>query len=134
MRPRVPLTGSPPSTRTPGTAPAAPISTASDQAVPEDEAQDRPFLAVLLRRGGGDDDALGVDHLAHDAAGAVGRRQQDLRLLVGQRQHAVVDQLAGRDRLQAAEQRVGRRVRAGQGDAQPAEQRGEQRVEPAGAA
>ena len=39
------------------------------ETVPEDEAQNRSFLPVLLGCGAGDDDALGVDHFAHDAAG-----------------------------------------------------------------
>ncbi len=46
---------------------------------------------------------------------------------------ARVDELARGDRLQAAEQRVGDGIRAGQCDAEPAEQRREERIEPAGA-
>src|SRR5262249_26133321 len=46
------------------------------EAVKEDVAQNAPFLAVPARRGAGDDDALGVDHLAHHAAGAVGGGHQ----------------------------------------------------------
>src|SRR4030095_7054820 len=46
-------------------------------AVPEDVAQDLAFVALLA---GGDachDDALGVDHLSHDAAAAVGGTAPD---------------------------------------------------------
>jgi hypothetical protein len=35
-----------------------------------------PLLSVLVRGDRRHDDALGVDHLAHDAAAAVGPRQQ----------------------------------------------------------
>ena len=52
-----------------------------------------------------------------------------MRLVDRQRQHAVVDQPVGGDRLQAAEQGVGRRVRAGQGHAEPAEQGREERID-----
>src|SRR5262249_48851777 len=48
-----------------------------DQSVEENEAQDGPLLAMLPGRGGGPHDALGIDHLAHDPAGAVGGGQQD---------------------------------------------------------
>ena len=50
----------------------------------EHEAEDGPLLAGLLGGGGGNDDALGVDHLAHDPAGAVGAGEQDLGLIRGQ--------------------------------------------------
>ena len=40
----------------------------------EDVAEDFVLVAVVVRGGAGDDDALRVDHLSHDAAGAVGRR------------------------------------------------------------
>ena len=32
-------------------------------------AEDVAFVAVPIRRGAGDDDALRIDHFAHDAAG-----------------------------------------------------------------
>ena len=37
--------------------------------VPEDEAQDSAFMSEPVGGRRGDDDRLGVDHLAHDAAG-----------------------------------------------------------------
>src|SRR5579864_2758468 len=42
------------------------------QAVKEDVAEDGALIALLVGGDAGDDDALGVDHLAHDAARAVG--------------------------------------------------------------
>ena len=81
-----------------------------------------PSWPYQLRRGAGDDDALRVDHLAHDAARAVGRGHQ----------HRAEAELLGGDPLQAAEQHVRRRVGAGQRDAEPAEHRPEERVEHAG--
>ena len=92
------------------------------EAVEEDEAEDAALAAGLLGGHGGHDDALGVDHLAHHAARAV----------AGHDQHRVQAQLLGRDPLQAAEQGVARGVGAGQGHAQPAQQRREERIEPAG--
>ncbi len=91
------------------------------EAVEEHVAQDVAFVAVPLRGRRRDDDALRVDHLAHDAAGAVGRGHQ----------HRREAELLGRDLLQAAEQHVRRRVGAGQRDAEPAEHRAEERIEPA---
>ena len=73
-------------------------------------------------RGRGDDDRLRVDHLAHHAAGAVGRAHQV-------RAEA---ELLGRDPLHAAEQHVRRGVGAGQRDAEPAHQGAEERIEDAG--
>ena len=61
--------------------------------MPENGAQNGAFLVVLLGGHGGDDDRLRVDHLAHDTAGAVGRRHEDLRLRHGQRQRAVADHI-----------------------------------------
>src|ERR1700722_4864146 len=46
------------------------------EAVQENVAENVAFVAVPLRCGAGNDDTLGVDHLAHDAAGAVGRAHQ----------------------------------------------------------
>src|SRR6185369_6856684 len=45
---------------------------AQGDGVEEDVAQDLSFMAIPVRGGGGDDDGLGIDHLAHDAARAVG--------------------------------------------------------------
>jgi len=91
--------------------------------VPEDEAEDGAFLADLVGGGGGDADGLGVDHFAHDAAGAVGGTHQD---------GAEVELLGG-DFLQAAEEDVGGGVAAGEGDAKPANEGAEEGEEPAGA-
>ena len=57
-----------------------------------------------------DRDVLHADHLAHDAAGGVGRRHE----------RGLKAQPAGGHHLQVAEERVGRRIRAGEEDAQPA--------------
>src|SRR6202047_1560056 len=46
-------------------------------AVPEDVAQDLSLLALLAGGHAGHHDALGVDHLAHDAAAAVAGAGQD---------------------------------------------------------
>ena len=47
------------------------------EAVDKNKAQDRPFLPVPICRGAGDDDALRIDHFAHDAAGTVRRRHEN---------------------------------------------------------
>ena len=47
------------------------------ETVPEHVAQDIAHLTVLPRGHAGHDDALGVDHLAHDAPGAVGAGEAD---------------------------------------------------------
>ena len=73
-------------------------SITTSEAMEEDVTQDVSFMSVPVGRGAGNHDALGVDHLAHDA------------------------DLLRRDLLQAAEQHVGRGVRAGQRHAQPAQQ------------
>ena len=99
----------------------------------EHETQDGSFLARLARRRGRYHDALGVNHLPHHAAGAVGGRHQDCRLVRAQRQHVVGDELLGGDLLKTPEQGVGRGVRSRQGHAHPAEQGGEQRVDSPGA-
>ena len=51
-------------------------------------------MPVPFRGCGSDDDVLGVDHLAHDAARAVGSRHQDW----------IDVQLLGTDTLKAAEE------------------------------
>jgi len=91
--------------------------------MPEDEAEDGAFLADLVGGGGSDADGLGVDHFAHDAAGAVGGAHQD---------GAEVELLGG-DFLQAAEEDVRGGVAAGKSDAQPADESAEEGEEPAGA-
>ena len=70
-----------------------------------------------------DDDALHIDHLAHDSARTVRRGHQ-------RRREA---QLRRRDFLKAAEQHVRRRVRPRQCHAEPAEQRAEEWIEHAAA-
>ncbi len=91
--------------------------------VPEDETEDGAFLADLVGGGGGDADGLGVDHFAHDAAGAVG----------GAHENRAEVELLGGDFLQASEENVGRGVAAGERDAEPADESAEEGEEPAGA-
>ena len=91
--------------------------------VPEDEAEDGAFLADLVGGGGGDADGLGVDHFAHDAAGAVGGAHED----------GAEIELLGGDFLQAAEEDVRGGVAAGESDAEPADESAEEGEEPAGA-
>ena len=53
----------------------------------EHEAKDVAFAAISLRGSGRDHDALGSDHLAHDASGRVGRCHEvgrDVELLGGE--------------------------------------------------
>src|SRR5438094_4616021 len=69
--------------------------------IPEHRAEDRPqrvgpLLRVVVACGTGNHDRLGIDHLAHDAAGRVGGDDEDF----------VQMQLLRRDSLQAAEERV----------------------------
>src|SRR5208282_2044222 len=88
------------------------------KAVEEYVAQDVAFVPVPLGSGAGYDDALRIDHFAHDPTRTVGGAHQDRR---------EPDLLCG-DLLQAAEQHVGRGVRTGQGHAQPSEQGPEERI------
>ena len=93
-------------------------------AVPEHRAQDRARVGAVLLPAGGDaghDDALRVDHLAHDASGTVGGGGEDGREV----------KLLGGDFLQIAEQHVGGSVAPGQGHPQPAQQRREERKQQA---
>src|SRR5688572_14976339 len=93
-----------------------------DDAVDENIAEDLAFLAVVIRRGAGDDDALGIDHLAHDAAGTVRGAHED----------GADTGLFGGDFLQAAEEDVGGGVGSGEGNAEPAEQCSKKWIEAAG--
>src|SRR5437870_9203503 len=52
-----------------------------NDAMPDDSLEDVRLPADLVGCGGGHADALGVDHLAHDATGAVGGTDQHLQLL-----------------------------------------------------
>src|ERR1700719_2727476 len=45
--------------------------------MPEQETENRSFMADLIGRGGGNANRLGVHHLAHDATSAVGRTHQN---------------------------------------------------------
>src|SRR5262249_35038950 len=75
-------------------------------------------------------DALRGDHLAHDAARAVGRGEQHLGLAhVEMGEDAGPVDLRGRDLLQAAKQSVAAGVGPSQKDAEPAQQRCEKRVQ-----
>ena len=94
--------------------------------MPEDGAQDRAGGRAIGVSAGGDardDNALGVDHFAHDAAGAVG----------GAREEGREAELFGGDFLQVAEEDVGGGVAAGERDAEPADDRREEREPPTGA-
>ena len=79
--------------------------------MPEHVAEDGAFLALLVGGHGGDHKTLGVDHLAHDAAGGVGCGSED----------GVEAQLLGGDLLQATEEHVRGRVTAREGHTQPAQ-------------
>ena len=85
----------------------------------EDVAENASLVAVPIRRRARDDDALRIDHLAHDAAAAVRRRHE----------HRADADLFRAYFLQGTEEDVGCRVAAGERDAQPAEQRAKERVE-----
>ena len=93
------------------------------QAVEEHKAQDVAFVSVPLGRRAGDHDALGVDHLAHDAAATVGRRHQAGRY----------SYLLRGNFLQAAEEHIRRSIGTSQRHSQPAEQRSEEGIEHSGA-
>src|SRR5262245_43774722 len=107
-----------------------------DDAMPDDRFEDVRLLANLVGGGGGHADTLGVDHLAHDAASAVGGADQYLSMpLRGEGEGTAVGpiDLAGGDFLEAAEQGVAPRVGAREEDAQPTEDGGEEWVKHAGA-
>ena len=66
------------------------------------------FAAILSGRGPGHDDALSVNHFAHDAAGAVGGGHQNAGLIGREAEDAAAwtgDRFGG-DFLQAAEEHV----------------------------
>src|SRR6516164_1021847 len=56
-----------------------PDQASQGNAVPEDVSQNATLVSVPFRGGAGNDDALGIDHLAHYSATAVCRRHQDRR-------------------------------------------------------
>src|SRR6185369_4175142 len=91
--------------------------------VPDNEAEDDPFIPNLCGSRCSNCDRLRVDHFAHDATGAVG----------GTHEHGIYPELLRCDPLQASEQRIGRRVAARERDAEPAEKRAKEWVKPAGA-
>ena len=79
---------------------------------PEDRPEGMgPLVRIVVAGGAGDHDGLGIDHLAHDAPGGVGRDDQRL----------VQVELLGGDPLQAAEQRIRRGVGPGEEHSQPAQ-------------
>src|SRR5271157_1475036 len=100
-----------------------PHQTSQRNAVEEDVTQNVTFVSIPLGSGTGDDNALRVNHLAHDAAGTVGRGHEN-----GRNAH-----LLGRNLLQAAEEHVGGSVGAGQSDSHPSQQGSEERIEVTGA-
>src|SRR6266487_2227348 len=91
--------------------------------MPEHVPENGAFVAHLIRSRRRDGDGLSVHHLAHHASRRVGRAHQD----------RIEAELLRRDPLQAAEQRVGRRVAARQGHAQPSQERAEEGIEPSAA-
>ena len=92
------------------------------EAVKENVTEDRAFVPVPVRRGARDDDALRVHHFAHHAPGAVGRGHE----------HGADAGAVGGNGLQTAEEDVRGRIRAGQGDPEPTEERSEKWIEGAG--
>src|SRR5215471_12058724 len=90
--------------------------------MPGQETEDRSFIPNLIGRGCGNANGLGIDHLTHDAAGAVGRAHQN---------RAEVELLGG-DFLQTAEESIRRSVATGQSYAKPADISAKERKEPAG--
>src|SRR5664279_1042302 len=100
-----------------------PHQTRQRDAVEKDIAQNVALVPIPLGSGTGDDNALRVNHLAHDAAGTVGGRHENRRNA----------HLLGRNLLQTAEEHVGRGIRSGQCDSHPSQQGSEERIEVAGA-
>src|SRR5438876_893143 len=88
--------------------------------VPENEAEDGAFVANLIGRRGSDANRLRIDHLAHNATGAVRAAHE---------YGAQMELLRG-DFLQTTEQRIGRGIAAGQGDAKPADVSAKEGKEP----
>src|SRR4051812_34821761 len=91
--------------------------------VPDHEAENLAFVADLIGCRRRNADRLRVDHLSHHAAGAVG----------GAHQYGIKSELLRRNPLQAAEESIGRRIATGESDAEPAQERSKERVEPPGA-
>jgi hypothetical protein len=92
------------------------------QAVQENIAQDGAFFALLAGGGTGHDDALGIDHFAHHAPGAVGRCGQNRG----------DSDLLRRELLKISEEHIGRRVASRKGHSKPAQQWREERKRPPG--
>ncbi len=90
--------------------------------MPEDVAQDLSLVALLAGGDAGDDDALGIDHLSHHAAAAVGGAGQD----------GAQSQTLGADPLEPPEEDVRRGVAPGERHPEPAQKRREEREEKAG--
>ena len=90
--------------------------------MPKHVAQDDAFLANETGRDTGDHNTLRVDHFTHHATGTIGGRHQRGRQ----------SELIRRDLLLAAEQCITSRVRTGECDAHPADQRAKERIQPAG--
>ena len=90
--------------------------------VPENETKDVAFGTHLIRGRRGDADGLRVNHLPHNAAGAV-RRAHENRAQV---------QLFSGDALQSSEQRIRRCIATSQRHPEPADIRAEKGKEPSG--
>src|ERR1700689_3083378 len=77
--------------------------------VPRDKAENDSFVADLLGSSGRNRDRLRIDHFPHHTSGAVGRAHKD----------RVDAQLLRSNSLQAAKERVRRRVTAGKRHSEP---------------
>src|SRR5215472_17052647 len=91
--------------------------------MPENEAEDRAFVANLIGRRGGNANRLRIEHLAHDATGAVG---------AGHENGAEMELLRG-DLLQTTEEGIGRSIAAGKRDAKPPDVSAKEGKQPTGA-
>src|SRR6516225_8801579 len=77
-----------------------------ENAVPHDSLKNIGFPPELMGCSGGDTDALSIDHLAHDAARAIGGANQRLRLKEATlAKSSVLENLGSSDFLQTAEER-----------------------------
>lgn len=79
-------------------------------------------MVFLLGGDGCDDDALGIDHFSHNAAGAIGCDDED----------GIEVESFGGDALEVSEEGVGGGVGTGEGHAEPTEEGCEEGVEPTG--